>query len=299
MRLVLTLLVRNEEDILATNIDYHLSRGVEFIIATDNRSEDRTPEILERYRARGVLRVIEERSDDYDQQRWVTRMARLAAREHGADWVINADADEFWWPKHAASLPEALRALPPEVQAGHAERHDFLRVEGAPGASIVHAMTTRKAVSLNAHGDPLHPKVCHRAHGRIHIGQGNHHVYLRSGPFFRRRRVPSVDAGLEILHFPLRSYEQFERKIALGGAAYTRNTSVGRDEGSTWRMLYRRYLEGELSSYFAEQVPSPEEREEGLAEGRFVLDERLLRYLDGGSGERGSPVAPGAPDDGR
>ena len=38
MRLVMTLLVRDEEDIVRANVDFHLARGVDFVIATDNRS---------------------------------------------------------------------------------------------------------------------------------------------------------------------------------------------------------------------------------------------------------------------
>lgn len=291
MRLVLTLLVRNEEDILATNIEYHLARGVDFIIVTDNRSEDRTPEILEHYASRGVLRVIEERSDDYDQRRWVTCMARMAATEHGADWVINADADEFWWPLEAESLGGALASVPPTADAVHAERHDFLPHPGGSGHSPVRQMTTRKQLSLNVHGDPLRPKICHRAIPSIVIGQGNHDVYRRTPLLRRKQRLCSVDAGIEILHFPLRSYAQFERKIALGGAAYTRNRSVTRDEGSTWRMLHEEYLAGRLLDFFAAQAPTAAERKAGLEEGRFLIDERLVRYLDEQVGPLDGPAA--------
>ncbi len=36
------------------------------------------------------------------------RLARVAKKRLGADWVINNDADEFWIPKNNKSLKENL-----------------------------------------------------------------------------------------------------------------------------------------------------------------------------------------------
>ena len=52
MRIVMTLLVRDEEDVLAANLDFHFAQGVDFVIATDNLSVDRTPQILRDYERR-------------------------------------------------------------------------------------------------------------------------------------------------------------------------------------------------------------------------------------------------------
>ena len=78
MNLVLTLLVKNEADVIDANIRYHLSSGVSHIIATDNGSDDGTREILEEYANDGVLTLIDEPGKDYSQWKWVTRMAALA-----------------------------------------------------------------------------------------------------------------------------------------------------------------------------------------------------------------------------
>ena len=83
--------------------------GVDFVLATDHdRVTGRRdpPEI----RPRGHLRLFHERGEMRESD-WRTRMARLAAVDHGADWVINADADEFWMPRRG-TLKEALAAAP-------------------------------------------------------------------------------------------------------------------------------------------------------------------------------------------
>ena len=41
MKLFMTLLLRDEEDIVRENLDFHLAQGVDRVIVTDNGSEDR------------------------------------------------------------------------------------------------------------------------------------------------------------------------------------------------------------------------------------------------------------------
>ena len=96
MKIVMTLLVRDEIDIIQAQLDYHLAEGVDHIIVTDNGSVDGTLDILHDYADRGLIELFHEPPSDFSQHRWVTRMARHAASKHGADWVINADADEFF-----------------------------------------------------------------------------------------------------------------------------------------------------------------------------------------------------------
>ena len=97
-RLIMTLLVKNEAQMLAHNLEFHHRMGVDGFVVTDNNSTDDTLKILKQYQERGwILDIIEETATDYEQKRWVDRMVWLAKTKHHADWVINADADEFWF----------------------------------------------------------------------------------------------------------------------------------------------------------------------------------------------------------
>src|SRR5439155_1354934 len=129
MKLVMTLLARDEADIVDAQIKFHLNAGVDFVIATDNLSVDGTTDILESYARDGYLHLIREDSEYLHQADWITRMGRLAATDFGADWVLHSDADEFWWPRGEslrdvlASIPERYGIVRALRQAGRLHEH--------------------------------------------------------------------------------------------------------------------------------------------------------------------------------
>ena len=110
MKIVMTLLVRNEEDILDAHLSFHRTAGVDLVLAIDNDSDDSTPDILASHARDGFVDVSRE-TGDLQQADWVTTLARRAATEFGADWVINSDADEFYWPR-GGTLKDVFAAVP-------------------------------------------------------------------------------------------------------------------------------------------------------------------------------------------
>jgi hypothetical protein len=271
VKLIMTLLVRDEQDIIRANIAYHLSQGVDFFIAMDNRSEDETPGFLKSYETKGLLRYIYEGDDDYNQHAWVTRMARMAYTDHGADWVINNDADEFWWPIEG-SLHETFSALPADINILRARRHNFPAVEPSD-VPFYHRMIYRDRESLNSFGRPLPPKVAHRGCADIIVDQGNHAVKGLADP-------QVCEGQVEIFHFPVRSYDQIENKIAKGGAAYENNRELPEIVGRTWRQRYQDLKrDNNLNSYYEECCHDETRRAAKLASGEIVIDRRLSDHF--------------------
>lgn len=273
MKLVMTLLARDEADVVDSWLAFHLNAGADFVIATDNRSEDGTTEILERYVREGHVHLIHEPGEDLRQDEWVTRMARLAATDFGADWVINSDADEFWWPR-GASLRDVLAAVPERYGTVGA----FLRVfapRPADGQLFAERMTVRFS-ALAPINDPASlykpiRKVVHRAHPEIRLARGNH--ALVGSPFAPLRGWFPI----EVFHFPLRTLEQCEHKARLQGNAFEK--FVARPPTAYHANMFEALRNGTIAEYYDSLVVSDEELEHGIAEGRLVVDTRLRDAL--------------------
>lgn len=271
-KLVMTLLVRDEEDILETNIKYHLSIGVDFFIISDNRSVDKTPEIISKYVKMGVAKCIPRNEDVYYQSKWVTEMARMAYSEYNASWVINNDADEFWWSPEN-NLKTELGKIPKDIGVIKVNRNDFLQRINK-GLKFYEHMDVRAIESLNHIGKPLPPKAMHRAIPYVDVSTGNHDA-LGKG-----LEKIIISNSLEIFHFPMRSYKQFENKIILGGNALNLNNLLSKDTGATWRHLFEIQKKGELQAFYNKSLYSDEEIEVMIAEKKLLRDTRLKDYLN-------------------
>lgn len=263
MRLVMTLLVRDAEELLEANLRFHMAQGVDHFIITDNRSTDSTADIIQRYVNEGLATAIYEAEDDYSQDRWVTRMAQLAATAQGADWVINSDDDEFWQAP-GGSLKPVLSALNTDVTTLLVHRLDHPPLRTTNEGPFWQDMVYREVQSFNSLGQPLLPKMLHRAHAQVQVSQGNHDVSLQ------RAGLQATSREISISHFPLRTYEAFERKIRSGGAAYARNTRLPMSVGHVWRHLYCELQEGRLERWFEDRRLGAAQIDAGLKAGRLV-----------------------------
>jgi hypothetical protein len=273
MKLVLTVLARDEADVIDAQIAYHLNAGVDFVIATDNNSRDGTAEIFEAYAREGCLHLIREPAEGLRQGEWVTRMARLAASQFDADWVINADADEFWWPR-GGSLKEVLFAVPRRYGVVNAFWRCFVP-RPDDGDFFAERMTIRlsQQAPINDPSSVYRPvtKIAHRAHPDVVVGRGNHG--LVHSPFV----VLTTWYPIEVLHFPLRSRAQWLHKVQLQGEAFTKHIERA---GTGYHLsAYSALRGGRIDQQFESLLVPDDAVERGLGDGTLAVDARLRDAL--------------------
>jgi hypothetical protein len=269
MKLVMTLLARDEADIVDAQVSFHLNAGVDFVIATDNRSQDGTTEILEDYAKTGQLHLIREPGKYLRQAEWITRMGRLAASDFGADWIIHSDADEFWWPR-GDSLKDVLASIPRRYGIVRALlRHFVPRPES--GESFAERMTVRMSASspINDPRSLFRPnlKITHRADPNVNVSIGAQR--LLDSPLVPLRGWYPI----EFFHFPVRNGEQCERKYSY------QQTGPGQTPSPYYDRVRALIADGRGKEVYEDLVVDDAALERGLDEGSFVVDTRLRDAL--------------------
>lgn len=243
--LIMTLLVKNEDDILEDNLCFHKAMGVDGFIITDNNSTDGTIEIIRKYKEKGWIKeIIIEKANNYNQKVWVDRMIRLAKEEYNADWVINADADELWHSPtgnlkteltatRANVLKCSMRYMYPEVNKPFWEWNQAI----FPVNSIKYLSYNLSRYSLYI---PQRGKVLHRTTSYIQISTGNHKVLMLP----RNEKKSKIC----IYHYSIRGKERFLEKMINGGKQLEQNHH--KHIGMHWRYFYQLHQNGRLEAEY-------------------------------------------------
>jgi hypothetical protein len=263
VKIVMTLLARNEEDILDAHLSFHRAAGVDLVLAIDNDSDDSTPDILAAHARDGFVDVTQE-TGDLQQADWVTKLARRAATEFGADWVINADADEFYWPR-GGTLKDVFSAVPARYGGVRGMLRNFApRPES--GKSFAERMIVRVCNPGADDNSPYSPrfKAMHRGASDVEVLPGSNRVLGR-----RLDPLPGW-YPIDVLHFPIRSLEHFTEKYlrwwALLGTRFS-------------EAVHEAHSRGALREFYGSHVVDDEGLARGVADGTLAVDTRLRDAL--------------------
>lgn len=253
--LVMTLLVRNEQDIVRYNIDFHLSKGVDFIIATDNASDDGTRDILKEFEKKGVLLLIDEKEHNYAQADWVNRMGNIAYDKYKADYIFHCDADEFWFPR-SGSLKNEISKGTADILNVHVTNVLLMDKKGKEKFpqdakyAVVNPILTNDfeidTADNNLYLFEYPSKVIFNTHKRfLKVSEGNHTIANK-----RSGIIDKTSQDITIYHYPLRNMEHFINKVVLSGKAFERNKSIDNKMGiQVWRW-YNSYQKGLLDEEY-------------------------------------------------
>ena len=197
-------------------------------------------------------------------------MARLAATEFGADWVLNTDADEFWLPR-GGDFRSLFAAVPSRYGVVRGAWRNFVP-RPDDDRFFAERMTARLCrPSFHPHPLSIHFKSAHRAVPDVRVGRGNHEAF-GAGLVALRGWYP-----IEILHFPVRSLAHCMRKYVTQFVALERNA----EKGIPGHMAdaYEAYRAGRLEAFYAPLVVDDDALERGIRSGELAMDTRLRDRL--------------------
>jgi glycosyltransferase involved in cell wall biosynthesis len=242
MRIVGVAMVKNEEDIIECFVRYHLSI-LDALIVLDNGSSDGTTRILAALHREGLsLHLAYDPTIAYQQAELTTDLVRYAVDITGADFVVVLDADEFLRAlSQYVDVREVLEATLPGLELAYVRWITYV-------PEVLETNTNSERFSQNVLSSIQHRrrhetqqvfKVIVSAaccsHPDFHLKQGNHDVVdiCRS----KHEKRLEIDS-LALAHFPVRSYQQAERKYLLG---WLGNLALTKPVLFDWALYYQQF----------------------------------------------------------
>jgi hypothetical protein len=285
--IVMTILVKDEIDIIEKNIRVHSKLGVDAFVVMDNNSSDGTREKLDELKKEFEITIIDEKGL-YNQAKWMKKLAKVAKNKYNPRWVINNDADEFWIPKEG-SLKDVL---PNKGAVLTCQRYNMVIDESVSNGNywdaeyhVHNPVYYRKEIQLTQEYpsivlSKIGPKVITDPNGLLIIRGGNHKaLHIRNLWDYWRHydKIKRFDK-IEVFHFVIRSYEQFEKHIKIRKRLLEDKKHVRM--GPHYRRWVKLYNEGKLKEEWENRIVFKNEEVKVFEKyGIFKKDTRIKELL--------------------
>jgi len=203
MKIVAITACLNEDDIIEAWLRHMLAEEVDHIYIEDGGSIDDTRIIIESL-ALGTKQItlLDHSSKIFYQARRMTLLSDLAGSE-GADWIIPADVDEFYYATNGDTVGSRLRDVELGVNKLYCKSYQHLDWD------------TRQVEPKRL------PKVIYRYFPGASLTIGNHEVNLDGG----------VRDIIDLREIQYRGYEHFKSKIVSRLATLD---PVAKSQGAAW-----------------------------------------------------------------
>lgn len=282
IKLVMTLVIKDEEDIIETHIRFHKAMGVDGFIVTSHNSIDNTNKILEKLKAEGIIyEIFHETCTEHKHHIWVEKMVNLAKSKYKANWVINADADEFYFSKSLNLKSDILKYHKLGINSLKVDsnflfpddRDDFLSCP----YFFKKPFLKYEADILNITNIPAYKayvgsrgctKVIHKTKDFTGIADGNHDVYMKD----KKEVFPSE---IELYHYHAKNYKEYEKKVKrwVDSVSFMAETQM-----VYMKDLVKQYKEGRLREVYDKQF-SENLRSFLMEQGVVVVDKSVSNFI--------------------
>lgn len=216
MNLVMTMPVRNGQNLIEDNIRYHYAKGVDAFVITLHNCTDNTASIVSSLAKTIPISVTVLQTNIIELAKVRTKMASIAITDFKADWIINNDIDEVWRSEQSLKdifvketeyntlYANRYNVLPfseinidfecyPIKQFNYVVGHPIKLNKEQPFTNI----TGRDYLLRTVNG-----KAASRTEGLNHIDIGSHEINIEN-------RQSKISTEITILHYFLSTREAF------------------------------------------------------------------------------------------
>jgi len=202
--------VYNDSDILRACFDYHLNNGVDALAVVEHQTTEEARSIINEYKT-DILYIDRIEDTTHYQEKWLKNLRQKLITKlklNQSDWFIHFDSDEFW---------SGLQQLD-EISADYIAVKTKPWINYMPYSTINHSIAKVKYYNI----DPRHSynlnlrKVATRAISGLNTTRGNHHATINNSETWLEPRQ-QVNTEIIIDHFPIRTLNQFLKKVDRGG----------------------------------------------------------------------------------